>query len=79
MNAKSIAIFLFLSVAILTCLYANLPPVVSNVTAAQRTDGSKIVDINYDVIDAENDSLTVSLKVSNDNGVTFTIIPIPAI
>jgi formylglycine-generating enzyme required for sulfatase activity len=56
-------------------LAANLPPVVSNVTAAQRTDGSKIVDIFYDVIDAENDSLTVSLEISANGGTTYTVIP----
>jgi len=58
-----------------TALFANLPPVVSNVTAAQRTDGSKIVDIYYDVDDVENDTLTVTLLLSDDEGATFDISP----
>lgn len=56
----------------------NSAPVVSNVTASQRTDGSKIVDIWYDVSDADGDTLSVSLRISNDNGNTFGIIPNPA-
>ena len=50
-------------------------PIVTNVTASQRTDGSKIVDITYDVSDAENDTLTISVKISDDGGATFSIEP----
>jgi len=46
-------------------------PVVSNVSAVQRTDGSKTVDIYYDVYDAENDTVFVSFKISPDEGVSF--------
>lgn len=59
-------------------LFANTPPSVTDVSASQRTDGSKIVDIWYSVNDADNDTLTVSLAVSNDNGATFGITPSPA-
>lgn len=75
MNSKMIAVFLLLSMFCITWLYANLPPVVSNVTAVQRTDGSKIVDIHYNVIDAENDSLTVNLHISPDGGVVYSYTP----
>ena len=50
-------------------------PVVTNVTASQRTDGSKIVDITYDVSDAENDDLWIEVLVSDDSGATFDIEP----
>ncbi len=34
----------------------NHAPVVSNVTASQRTDGSKLLDIRYDLADADVDA-----------------------
>ncbi len=53
----------------------NNPPAVENVTASQRTDGSKIVDIYYDVSDADGDLLFITLMLSEDAGGTFTITP----
>ena len=50
-------------------------PIVTNVTASQRTDGSKIVDITYDVSDAENDTLLIEVLLSDDGGATFDISP----
>lgn len=52
--------------------YAGLycAPVITNLTAAQRSDTSKKVDIFYDV--ADNFPLTVTLQVSADNGATWT-------
>ncbi|MGI6300666.1 MAG: formylglycine-generating enzyme family protein [Verrucomicrobiota bacterium] len=47
-------------------------PVVSNVTASQRA-GSKLVDIYYDVADADGDVLTVSLEISDDAGRTYVV------
>jgi len=47
-------------------------PVVSNVVAAQRA-GTKVVDITYDVADADGDDLTVTVQVSNDGGATYTV------
>ncbi len=54
---------------------ANTAPIVSNVSASQRTDGSGIVDISYRLFDAENDKCTVSVQVSHDGGTTWTITP----
>ena len=54
-------------------LLANSAPVVSNVTASQRTDVSKKVDIGYDLTDADGDACTVSVQVSNDAGATWTV------
>lgn len=47
-------------------------PAVSNVTASQRA-GSKLVDIYYDVADADGDVLTVSVDVSDDAGAAFMV------
>ncbi len=47
-------------------------PVVSNVRAVQRA-GTKLVDILYDVADADGDTLTVSVSVSSDGGSTYGV------
>lgn len=48
------------------------PPVVSNVIAAQRS-GTKMVDIHYDLADADGDLQTIAVQVSADGGLTYTI------
>jgi formylglycine-generating enzyme required for sulfatase activity len=46
---------------------------VTNVTAAQRTDGSKLVDITYDITeDSLFTAFNVSVEVSFDGGATYT-------
>jgi hypothetical protein len=59
--------------AVLVCLFlfcganyaaAGAPPVVSNVRAAQRT-GTQLVDIYYDVADADSATLTVTVAVDS--------------
>lgn len=52
---------------------AAAPPVVSNVSASQRTDGSKKVDIYYNVSDPDSAALSVSVKVSADGGATWAV------
>ncbi|GEM_PF-326414 len=52
-------------------------PIVYNANIAQRTDGSKIVDINYSLDDADNDLCTISLLYSTDGGATFNVFPNP--
>jgi len=71
------ASILFLVIMLVAVLYA-VAPVVTNATAAQRTDGSKIIDIYYDVSSASDDSVWVNLSVSNDAGNTFTVTATPA-
>ena len=56
----------------------NTNPVVSNVTVSQRTDGSKIVDIYYDLFDADGDLCDITFKLSDNGGASFDIIPSPA-
>jgi len=50
---------------------APQPPVASNVVFAQRTDGSGIVDITYDLADPDSPALTVSMQASADGGGTW--------
>jgi len=59
-------------------VYAATAPVVSNVVMLQRNDYSLLVDITYDLADAENDTCTVSIFISNDAGTTFMVTPTPA-
>jgi sulfatase modifying factor 1 len=54
----------------LVCSIFAADPVVSNVQAKQR-EGSRLVDITYDVADPDSPTLTVYLKVSSDGGKTW--------
>ena len=56
----------------------NAAPEVTNVMVSQRTDGSKIVDIYYDLFDAEGDLCDITFKLSDNNGAYYNIIPSPA-
>lgn len=49
--------------------YLGAAPIVSNLTAEQRTDAYKKVDIRFNIV--HNLPVTVTLQVSNDNGVTW--------
>ena len=68
---------LFLCGIIVVCL-TILPaaqaadPVVSNVRASQRP-GTKLVDIWYDLADADSPTLSVTVAVSTNNGVAFDL------
>lgn len=48
------------------------PPVVSNIAAAQRS-GTKLVDIYYDLSDADGDAQLIQVQISADGGLTYTI------
>ncbi len=47
-------------------------PVISNVTSQQRS-GSKLVDISYDVADADGDALKVRVEISSDGGQNYSV------
>lgn len=47
-------------------------PVVSNVSSQQRA-GTKMVDITYDVADADGDSLKIRIEVSSNSGTTYNV------
>jgi len=65
-----IVVFLLVITAL---VFANTAPVVSNITAAQRGDGSFFVDIYYDVYDAEGDAMTITMQISDDNAATWNV------
>lgn len=52
-------------------LLVAAPPVVSNVRAAQRA-GTGLVDITYDVADADGDHVAITVAVSFNAGVSYT-------
>lgn len=59
---------------VITCTPAlAVAPTVSGVVAHQRTDGSKIVDIYYDLADPDTQTLSVSVKASSDGGATYGV------
>jgi len=72
---RKVILFLVLVVLAIGAM-ASTPPTVSNVTALQRTDGSKLVDIYYNVSDPDSPTVGVRVKVSNDGGSTYNIIPV---
>ncbi len=51
----------------------NQAPVVSNVTAAQRGDGTNLVDVYYDLAEPDGDTCAVYLSVSSDGGGTWAM------
>ena len=51
----------------------SAPPVVTNVRAIQRPAPSKLVDVFYDLADADSPSVRVSLEVTN-NGVAVPAV-----
>ncbi len=59
----------------LSFLYAqNSAPEVTNVTFSQRTDGSFIVDVYYDLNDADGDTTSVLILASSDSGSSWNFI-----
>ena len=52
-------------------LYSAIP-VVTNVTASQRPD-TKLVDISYELADADGDSCTVRIEMSDDGGEKYNV------
>ncbi|MDA7676383.1 formylglycine-generating enzyme family protein [bacterium] len=65
-------ILTFAATIALTVQLMSEVPKVENVRASQR-DGTKIVDILYDVEDAENDKLVIRVQISSDGGETFNV------
>ena len=53
--------------------YANSAPVISDVSASQRSDASKLIDIYYNLTDADGDTCTVWAAISDNNGVSWNV------
>lgn len=70
---KAFAIVLIL-LAPVFCL-AEHAPQVTNVTGVQRQDGSKIVDIWYDLGDLDGDACEITLELSTNSGTSYDIFP----
>ncbi len=70
MNHLFLRIFCFLWLGFLSRGLLAVPTV-SNVTFAQRTDGSDLVDISYDLAGG---TVPVSLAVSYDDGANYTVV-----
>jgi len=52
-------------------LWSNSVPVVTITSVNQRIDGSMLIDIYYNLYDADANVMTVSLQVSNDGGSSY--------
>jgi parallel beta-helix repeat protein len=66
----------YIIAGILICLFNPINaqlPVVENVHFTQRTDGSLLVDIYYDVTTAGGLPLEVTVEASDDNGLTWDL------
>ena len=76
MSSKSLLSILVVG-AVLVCAAAraeeNQAPVVTNVTAEQQGDCGDIVNIYYDLADADGDVCCVWVKISEDGGTTWTV------
>lgn len=70
-----LAIFILILLSLGSMLHAQNAPYVYNVNGSQRTDGSKIVDIYYNILEPDGDTLLVTLQVSDDDGSTWSITP----
>ncbi|HSV26775.1 MAG TPA: hypothetical protein VLH60_02685, partial [Sedimentisphaerales bacterium] len=75
MNTSRLGLMVLAVLCVSEMVFANRAPMVTNVTASQRTDGSGIVDIAYTLADADNDRCTITVQVSSDGGSTWTITP----
>lgn len=71
-TAWRVAILFAFVLAQVTVGYANSPPAITHVWAAQRP-GTQLVDVLYSVVDPDGDSLTMSLFLSLDGGQSFTV------
>lgn len=76
MNSRTLIILSLLLIFIcpITLFAANHVPVVKNVYAQQR-HGTFLIEITYDVEDADGDLLEITVEASDDDGETYTIIP----
>ena len=68
-------VFLFIGLFLFNSAFAQTsPPSVTNVHAQQRP-GTKLVDITYDLSDADGDTVPIPVRVSSDRGKTFHVSP----
>jgi len=68
---KTSVFFILLIICLNRLSAQNHAPEVTNVTFTQRTDGSFVVDVYYDLNDTDGNAMTVTMQVSDDNGATW--------
>ena len=74
MNTLKTRLLIILLISFLPAIsLANSAPVVSNVSASQRSDDSKLVDIYYDLADADGDLCAIWPAISDDGGSTWRV------
>jgi formylglycine-generating enzyme required for sulfatase activity len=74
MTKKLTILFLTIIFAVFPAIVlANSAPVVSNVSASQRADDSKLVDIYYNLADADGDHCTIWVFISDNNGLSWGV------
>jgi len=64
-------LFIILFFPVIQIIAQNNTPEVTNVAFSQQTGGSFLVDVYYDVYDADNDPMFVTMQVSEDSGYTW--------
>lgn len=64
--------FIFCAGLLVATAAVAVAPVVSNIRASQRA-GTKLVDIKYDVADADSGSLAISVAVSTNDGANYNL------
>lgn len=73
---KVLVVMAVVAIVAAQAAYGSAPPTVTNVTASQRTDGSKLVDIWFWLSDPDSATVAVRARVSNDGGNTYNIVPV---
>lgn len=71
--SSGLCAFVAVALAASGVAWANSAPQVTNVTASQRGDDSKLVDISYNLADADGDPCTVWVGVSDDGGTDWKV------
>lgn len=71
------ALLVFLLLYPLAFLAVQNPPQVEIVNVSQTTDGSKIIDVIYNLTELENELCEVRLVVSVNGGQSYDLIPSP--
>lgn len=75
-RSRGLAAAFAVAAAFVTASVAGaVAPAVTNITAAQRPGQSRLVDITYNLTDPDSARLLVEVKISNDGGATWSIIP----
>src|SRR5436309_989258 len=72
MNRTRLPIVIALTICMAATHARAAAPVVTNVVAAQRS-GTKLIDIHYDVFDADGDLLKVRVEISQNGGTSYSV------